>query len=495
MLKRNRNVVSRFLFFGFLGLLLLLVATTPAASQDTTEPPIRYQLYFNEELVAGTGVPSTTFRLDITDDGRLEPLHIQIYGGTGADPVYIHDFWGEVVLVQGMGEVYRYPQEGNYPVGETFPANQPDTLIYDQTIDVIAEAEAAGFDVPDPIYTGYIDLTIYIRYRIGGPPPTTSAQTQQMTTMQADDDFETFEDSVDVNVQDHYVVDPDTGEKRETTSTEKLNDQLSTPAGQATVGVTAVGGVALLFAGLQVGGVFPSFMSGIPSLASLGPGSLFGTTNALQNFAAGKLTGEARNRILSKMARAIKNRVRGITNCPSCAAKWSAPEKCPGCGLLVADLLHEHRDALKSSATRAVGILSEGKKATVSEVATKLGTNPSEAANIMSVLTEAGLLNFGVAAAGTGATTAAGVALGVALPQWLNLTGIAPMNLYLMIGLAALGIVVPLAWTKYTKKRLREKYQMSEVEEVPEELPEDAEDIAEMEEELKKVPPKETKKS
>ena len=150
-------------------------------------------------------------------------------------------------------------------------------------------------------------------------------------------------------------------------------------------------------------------MSGIPSLASLGPGSLFGATNTLQNFATGKLTGEARNRVLSKMARAIKNRVRGITNCPSCAAKWSAPEKCPGCGLLVADLLHEHRDALKSSATRAVGVLSEGKKATVSDVATKLGTNPEEAANVMSILTEAGLLNFGVAAAGTGATTAAGI--------------------------------------------------------------------------------------
>ncbi len=189
------------------------------------------------------------------------------------------------------------------------------------------------------------------------------------------------------------------------------------------------------------------------------------------------------------MARAIKNRIRGITNCPNCAAKWSAPEKCPGCGLLVADLLHEHRDALKSSATRAVGILTEGKKATVSEVATKLGTNPEEAANIMSILTEAGLLNFGVAAAGTGATTAAGITLGIAIPQWLNLTGIAPLNLYFMIGLAALGVVVPLAWTKYTKRRIREKYRMSEVEEVPEELP--AEDIEEMAEEFEKTPAEE----
>jgi hypothetical protein len=497
MLKRNRGAISRYLFFGFLGLLLLLVATTPVSSQDTTDPTFRYNLYFNDELVAGTGdVAASTFRLDITDDNRLEPLNIKILAGTGPEPVYVEGFYATVELLTGMGSVYRYPQEGLHTedLSRTFPANSPDTLVFDRTFDVIAEAEAAGYDLPDPVYTGYLEITVYITYAVGGPPPSASAQAEQMSTMQAVEE-EVAEMDVDVNVQDWYTVDPETGEKTDTSSSQKLRKQLSTPAGQATVGVTAIGGVALVAAGLQAGGVFPSFMSGVPSLASLGPGSLFGTTNALQNFAAGKLTGEARNRILSKMARAIKNRIRGITNCPSCAAKWSAPEKCPGCGLLVADLLHEHRDALKSSATRAVGVLSEGKKATVSEVATKLGTNPEEAANIMSILTEAGLLNFGVAAAGAGATTAAGLTLGVAIPQWLNLTGIAPLNLYFMIGLAALGVVVPLAWSKYTKKRIRDRYRMSEIEEVPEELPEDTEDIAEMEEEFKKVPPKEAKTS
>ena len=107
----------------------------------------------------------------------------------------------------------------------------------------------------------------------------------------------------------------------------------------------------------------------------------------------------------------------------------------------------------------------------------------------MSILTEAGLLNFGVAAAGTGATTAAGITAGVAIPQWLNLTGIAPLNLYFMIGLAALGVVVPLAWTKFTKRRIRDKYRMSEIEEVPEELP--AEDIKEMEEAMEAAPKEE----
>lgn len=486
MLKRNRSVISRYLFFGFLGLLLLLVATTPVVSQETTEPPIRYSLYFNNELVAGTGVPATEFELDIADDGKLEPLNIRILGGTGSQAVYVHDFWATVQAVQGAGSLTRYPQEGNFAIMQTFPANQPDTVIFDRTVDVIAEAEAAGFDLPDPIYTGFIELTIFIRYSIGGPPPgvSSSAEAMQLTTMQVDGDgFETFEDSVDVNVQDHYVIED--GEKKETSATEKLGTQLSTPAGQATAGVTAVAGIALVFAGLQAVGVFPSFTTAIPAAASLGPGSIFGTTNSLQNFILGRLSGEARARALYKIRRAITSRVRRMSNCPNCAAKWSAPELCPGCGLVTADLIHEYRNALKGGSTKAMSLLAEGKKASVGDVANQLGTDPAKAADIMSVLNEAGFLNFGVAAAGTGATTAAGVAAGVAIPQWLNLTGIAPMNLVVMIGVAAIGVVLPLAWTKFSKKRQREKYQMTEAEEVPDELP--AEDIEEMEKEFEET--------
>ncbi len=494
MSKRNRGVISRYLFFGFLGLMLLLVATTPAASQDTTVPPFRYYLYFNDELVAGTGVTAGEFRLDITDEGRLEPLNIRIVAGTGPQAVYVQDFYATVELVSGLGSIYRYPAEGNYIVDQTFPANTPDTVVYDQTLDVVAEAEAAGYSVPDPIYTGFLEITVYITYAVGGSPPSASAQAEQMSTMQAVEE-EVAEMAVDVNVQDWYTIDPETGEKTDTSATDKLSKQLSTPAGQATVGVTAVAGVAVVATGLQLGGVFPSFMSGVPSAASLGPGSLFGATGSLQNFAAGKLSSEARNRILSKLARAIKNKVRRMANCPKCAAKWSAPEVCPGCGLLTADLIREYRNALKSSSTKAIGILAEAKKNVVSKLASALGTGQGEAADVMTVLTEAGLLNFGVAAAGTGAATAAGLTIGVAVPQWLNLTGTYALNLYFMIGLAVVMVVVPLVWTKRQKKKQREKYAMETIEEVPEELPEDAEDVAEMEDELKKVPPKETKAS
>jgi hypothetical protein len=486
MLKRNRSVVSRYLFFGFLGLVLLLFATAPVASQETTTPPFRYYLYFNDELVAGTGVAATEFRLDITDEGGLEPLNIRIVAGTGPDPVYVQDFYATVELVEGMGSIYRYPAAGNYIVDQTFTANAPDTVIYDQTLDVVAEAEAAGYELPEPIYTGFLEITVYITYAVGGVP--SSSGTLDMSTMQAIEE-EVAEMSVDVNVQNWYVTDPDTGEQRETTAGERLRDQLSTPAGQATVGVTAVAGIGLLAAGLQAGGIFPSFTSAIPAAGALGPGSIFGTTNTLQNFVLGRLTGEARGRILYKLRRAIMNRVRRMTECPNCAAKWSAPEICPGCGLLVADLINEYRNALKGGSTKAISILAEGKKASVAEVATKLGTDPTKAADIMSVLTEAGLLNFGVAAAGTGATTAAGVAAGVAIPQWLNLTGISPLNLFVMIGVAAIGVVLPLAWGRYSKKRRREKYQMTEAEEVPEELP--AEDIEEMEDAMKGAPAKE----
>lgn len=494
MFKRNRGVISRYLFFGFLGLLLLLVATTPVVSQETTEPPIRYQLYFNDQLVAGTDVPATEFALDITDDGKLEPLHIKILGGTGSQAVYVHDFWVTVQAVQGAGSITRYPQQGNYLIMQTFPANQPDTVLFEQTVDVIAEAEAAGYDLPDPIYTGFIELTIFIRYSIGGPPPgvSSSAGAMQMTTMQVDaEGFETFEDSVDVNVQDHYVIED--GVKSETTSSEKLQTQLSTPAGQATAGVTAVAGIALVFAGLQAVGIFPSFTSAIPAAASLGPGSIFGTTNSLQNFLFGRMSREARSRVLYKMRRAITSKVRRMSNCPSCAAKWSRPDLCPGCGLNTAELINEYRSVLKGGSTKAMSLLAEGKKASVGDVATKLGTDPAKAADIMSVLTEAGLLNFGVAAAGTGATTAAGVAAGVAIPQWLNLTGIAPMNLFVMIGVAAIGVVLPLAWTKYSKKKQKAKYAFTEAEEVPEEIP--AEDIEEMEKELEKASTEEVEAS
>ncbi len=179
MLKRNRGLISRYLFFGFLGLLLLLVATTPVVSQETTEPPFRYFLYFNNELVAGTGVTAGEFRLDITDDDKLEPLNIRIVAGTGPEAIYIQDFYAEVELVQGLGSIYRYPAQGNYIVEQTFPANSPDTVIFDQTLDVVAEAEAAGFNVPDPIYTGFLEITVYITYAVGGPPPSASAQAQQ----------------------------------------------------------------------------------------------------------------------------------------------------------------------------------------------------------------------------------------------------------------------------------------------------------------------------
>ncbi|MFX1519514.1 MAG: hypothetical protein ACFFCD_06305 [Promethearchaeota archaeon] len=486
MLKRNRGVVSRYLFFGFLGLVLLLFATAPVASQETTTPPsFRYYLYFNDQLVAGTGVAPTEFRLDITDEGNLEPLNIRIVAGTGPQRVYVQDFYATVELVQGMGSIYRYPAESNYKIDQTFPANAPDTVIFDQTIDVVAEAEAAGYNVPEPIYTGFLEITVYITYAVGGAPSSAGTQVLKMSAMQAVQE-EVAEMSVDVNVQDWYVIDPETGERRDTTAGERLRDQLSTPAGQATVGVTAVAGIGLLAAGLQAGGIFPSFMSGVPSAAALGPGSIFGTTNSFQNFILGRLTGEARGKILYKLRRAIMNKVRRTTSCPNCAAKWSAPEVCPGCGLLVADLINEYRNTLKGGATRAISILSEGKKATVSQVATKLGTDPTKAADIMSVLTEAGLLNFGTAAAGAGATTAAGVAAGIAIPQWLNLTGIAPLNLAVMAGVAAIGLVLPLAWSRYSKKKRREKYQMTEVEEVPEELP--SEDIEEMEEEFAKAP-------
>ncbi len=505
MLKRNRDLLSRVLFFGFIGFALLLFATTPVMSQQTTQAEtVRWYLYLNDQLVAGTNVPAEQFKLDLEDDGRFEPVNIKILAGTGAQQVYVHDFYATVELIEGTGVTIRYPQEGNYPIKRLLPANTPDTVIYDQTLRILATAEELGYDLPDPIYTGFLKLTIFIRYRVGGPPPAATAQTLDSSALSFGEGYETqqqvdaegytvAQDDVQVNVQDWYIYED--GERRDTSSTERLRDQLSTPAGQATVGVTAVAGVAVVATGLQLGGVFPSFMSGVPSAASLGPGSLFGATGSLQNFAAGKLSSEARNRILSKLARAIKNKVRRMANCPKCAAKWSAPEVCPGCGLLTADLIREYRNALKSSSTKAIGILAEAKKNVVSKLASALGTGQGEAADVMTVLTEAGLLNFGVAAAGTGAATAAGLTIGVAVPQWLNLTGTYALNLYFMIGLAVVMVVVPLVWTKRQKKKQREKYAMETIEEVPEELPEDAEDVAEMEDELKKVPPKETKAS
>jgi hypothetical protein len=502
MLKRNRSIISRYLFFGFLGLLLLLVATTPAMSQQTTQTEtVRWYLYLNDQLVAGTNVPAEQFKLDIEDDGKFEPLNIKILAGTGAQQVYIHDFYATIEILQGSGQSFRYPQEDNYAIKRLLTANAPEQLIYDQTLRILATAEDLGYDLPDPIYTGFLKLTIFIRYRVGGPPPGAATQTLESSTLtlggehkiqqQVDaEGYTVAQDDVQVNVQDWYI--DEDGEQRDTTSGERLRDQLSTPAGQATVGVTAVAGISLVALGLQAGGVFPSFMSGVPSAAALGPGSIFGTTGTLQSFAAGRLSSEARNRVLSKLGRAIKNKVRRMANCPNCAAKWSAPEVCPGCGLLTADLIHEYRNALKSSSTKALGILAEAKKNAVSKLASALGTGQREAADVMSVLSEAGLLNFGVAAAGTGAATAAGLTIGVAVPQWLNITGTYALNLYFMIGLAVVMVVVPLAWTKRQKKKQREKYAMTEIEEVVEDSPED---IAEMEEELKKVPPKETKAS
>jgi hypothetical protein len=505
MLKRNRGLLSRILFFGFIGFALLLFSTTPAMSQQTTQAEtVRWYLYLNDQLVAGTNVPAEQFKLDIEDDGRFEPLNIKILAGTGPQKVYIHDYYMIVELIEGTGLTIRYPQEGNYPIKRLFPANAPDTVINDQNLRILATAEELGYDLPDPIYTGFLKLTIFIRYRVGGPPPGAATQTLESSALTLGEEYKTqqqvdaegytvAQDDVQVNVQDWYVTED--SERRDTTSGERLQDQLSTPAGQATVGVTAVAGISLVALGLQAGGVFPSFMSGVPSAAALGPGSIFGTTGTLQSFATGKLSSEARNRILSKIARAIKNKVRRMANCPNCSAKWSAPEICPGCGLLTADLIQEYRNALKSSSTKALGILAEAKKNAVSKLTSALGTGQKEAADVMTILTEAGLLNFGVAAAGTGAATAAGLTIGIAVPQWLNITGTYALNLYFMIGLAAVMVIVPLVWTKRQKKKQREKYAMEEVEEVPGELPEDAEDIAKMEEEFKKVPPKETKAS